>query len=78
MYIRTVQFRFKNPHTMNFAMKKMIDGMSDVYKKNGMLTVTAIQTGEDRLTNIAVWKKNPGDIIKRSQLAEICRFVELI
>ena len=48
MYIRTVQFRFKNPHTMNFAMKKMIDGMSDVYKKNGMLTITSIQTGEDR------------------------------
>ena len=33
---------------MNFAMRKMIDGMSDVYKKNGMLTITSIQTGEDR------------------------------
>ena len=57
MYIRTVQFRFKNPHTMTFAMKKMIEGMSDVYKKHGMLTVTSIQTSEDRLTNVAVWKK---------------------
>jgi len=54
MYIRTVQFRFKNPHTMTFAMKKMIEGMSDVYKKYGMLTVTSIQTSEDRLTNVAV------------------------
>ena len=71
MYIRTVQFRFKNPHTMNFAMKKMIDGMSDVYKKNGMLTVTAIQTGEDRLTNIAVWKKNPESIILEDLEAKI-------
>ena len=58
MYIRTVQFRFKNPHTMTFAMKKMIEGMSDVYKKHGMLTVTSIQTSEDCLTNVAVWKKN--------------------
>ena len=63
MYIRTVQFRFKNPHTMTFAMKKMIEGMSDVYKKHGMLTVTSIQTSEDRLTNVAVWKKNPGNKI---------------
>ena len=57
MYIRTVQFRFKNPHTMTFAMKKMIEGMSDTYKKHGMATVTTIQTSEDRLTNVAIWKK---------------------
>ena len=42
---------------MIFAMKKMIEGMSDVYKKCGMLTVTSIQTSEDRLTNVVVWKK---------------------
>ena len=48
---------------MTFAMKKMIEGMSDVYKKYGMLTVTSIQTSEDRLTNVAVQKKNPGNKI---------------
>ena len=66
MYIRTVQFRFKNPYTMTFSMKKMIEGMSETYKKNGMLTVTTIQTGEDRLTNVAIWNKNPGKKILES------------
>ena len=28
-----------------------------------MSTVTTIQTSEDRLTNVAIWKKNPGNKI---------------
>ena len=65
MYIRTVQFRFKNPHTMTFAMKKMIEGMSDIYKKYAGLISKKILS-DNLIKSFALPKKIHGIMFAKS------------
>ena len=61
MFIRIGQSRYLNPNIMIYAMKKVLSECMDIYKKYGLKSITVVKTSEDRLTNIAVWEKNPGE-----------------
>ena len=61
MFVRTIQIRFINPNTMVYANKKLIQEGEEIYKQFGCKSITVVKTGTDRLSNIGVWEKDPGN-----------------
>tara|TARA_Y100000588_G_C13906936_1_gene775423 strand:+ start:209 stop:523 length:315 start_codon:yes stop_codon:yes gene_type:complete len=61
MFVRVGQYRFMNPNTMVYSFKKLLLANMELYKKEGLKSVTVIRNGEDKLSYFAIWEKKPSD-----------------